>query len=88
MIAPNGKLPCARAQAVAEGYKGLRALSVEELLAAADVDLVLNLTIPSAHADIALKVRGAAGSTPPTADPRAAATTQTAISALSMPAPA
>lgn len=45
----------ARAQAVADGYEGVRAIPVEELLAADDVDLVLNLTIPAAHADIALK---------------------------------
>nr|WP_306423010.1 Gfo/Idh/MocA family oxidoreductase [Paenarthrobacter aurescens] len=45
----------ARAQAVADSYDGVRALTVDELLAAEDVDLVLNLTIPAAHADIALK---------------------------------
>ncbi|QYF89349.1 Gfo/Idh/MocA family protein [Arthrobacter sp. PAMC25284] len=45
----------ARAQAVADGYDGVRAVSVEDLLAAEDVDLVLNLTIPAAHADVALK---------------------------------
>jgi predicted dehydrogenase len=45
----------ARAQAVADDYEGVRALSVEELLAADDVELVLNLTIPAAHAEVALK---------------------------------
>ena len=45
----------ARAQAVADDYDGVRAVSVEELLAADDIDLVLNLTIPAAHADVALK---------------------------------
>ncbi|SDX44546.1 Predicted dehydrogenase [Arthrobacter sp. cf158] len=45
----------ARAQAVADSYDGVRALTVDELLAADDVQLVLNLTIPAAHADIALK---------------------------------
>jgi predicted dehydrogenase len=45
----------ARAQAVADDYDGVRAVSVDELLAADDVDLVLNLTIPAAHADVALK---------------------------------
>ena len=45
----------ARAQAVADDYEGVRALSVDELLAAADVELVLNLTIPAAHAAVALK---------------------------------
>ncbi|WP_427173385.1 Gfo/Idh/MocA family protein [Arthrobacter sp. 92] len=45
----------ARARAVAEGYDGVRAVSVDELLAADDVDLVLNLTIPAAHAEVALR---------------------------------
>lgn len=45
----------ARAQAVAEQYEGVRAVSVESLLAADDVELVLNLTIPAAHAEVALK---------------------------------
>ena len=45
----------ARAQAVADSYEGVRALSVEALLAADDVELVLNLTIPAAHAEIALR---------------------------------
>ena len=45
----------ARAQAVADAYEGVRAISVEELLAADDVELVLNLTIPAAHAEVALK---------------------------------
>lgn len=31
---------------------GLRAISVADLIAAADIDLVINLTIPAAHADI------------------------------------
>ena len=48
-------LDFARAQAVADSYGGVRALSVDELLAAEDVELVLNLTIPAAHAPIALK---------------------------------
>ncbi|MFK0041675.1 Gfo/Idh/MocA family protein [Paenarthrobacter sp. NPDC090517] len=45
----------ARAQAVADSYDGVRALTVDDLLAADDVDLVLNLTIPAAHAEIALR---------------------------------
>lgn len=45
----------ARAQSVADGYEGVRAVSVDELLAADDVELVLNLTIPAAHAEVALK---------------------------------
>ncbi len=48
-------LDSARAQAVADSYDGVRALTVDELLVAEDVDLVLNLTIPAAHADIALR---------------------------------
>ena len=42
-----------RAQAVADQYDGVRAVSVEELLAADDVYLVLNQSIPAAHADVA-----------------------------------
>lgn len=45
-----------RARAVAKEWDGdVRAVTVDELLAAEDVDLVLNLTIPAAHAEIALK---------------------------------
>jgi predicted dehydrogenase len=44
----------ARAKAVAE-ERGVRALGVDELIADAEVDVVLNLTIPAAHAAIALK---------------------------------
>ncbi|WP_222618533.1 Gfo/Idh/MocA family protein [Nakamurella sp. PAMC28650] len=40
---------------VADRRIGVRACSVGELLAADDIDLVLNLTIPAAHADIALQ---------------------------------
>jgi predicted dehydrogenase len=43
------------AQTVAEQRVGVQASSVAQFLAAADVDLVLNLTIPAAHADIALQ---------------------------------
>jgi hypothetical protein len=45
----------ARASAVADSYDGVRALTVDELLAADDVELVLNLTIPAAHAEVALR---------------------------------
>ncbi len=48
-------LDAARAHAVADDYEGVRALTVDELLAADDVELVLNLTIPAAHAEVALK---------------------------------
>jgi predicted dehydrogenase len=41
-----------RARAVAADHEGVRALSVESLLDAADVDTVLNLTIPAAHAEL------------------------------------
>ncbi|WP_028278973.1 Gfo/Idh/MocA family oxidoreductase [Arthrobacter sp. H5] len=44
-----------RAQAVADSQPGVRALSVDELLAGVDVDAVLNLTIPAAHAEVALR---------------------------------
>jgi len=44
-----------RAQAVARQHPGVRALSVAQLLADDRVDLVLNLTVPMAHADIALQ---------------------------------
>ncbi len=43
-----------RATAVASAYSGVRACPVDELYAAPDVDLVLNLTIPAAHAGVAL----------------------------------
>jgi predicted dehydrogenase len=49
----------ARAEAVAQKYPGVRALSVGDLLADDQVDLVLNLTIPVAHAEIALQAIGA-----------------------------
>jgi len=45
----------ARAQAVADAYPGVRAVPVDALLDADDVDLVLNLTIPAAHAGVALR---------------------------------
>jgi predicted dehydrogenase len=45
----------ARAQEVADSYEGVRAVPVDELISAEDVDLVLNLTIPAAHAEVALK---------------------------------
>lgn len=44
-----------RARAVAAEYPGVRALTVDELLSDDAVDLVLNLTIPAAHAEVALK---------------------------------
>ena len=47
-------LNAARAEAVAAQHEGVRALSVEELLSDPEVDTVLNLTIPAAHAEIDL----------------------------------
>jgi predicted dehydrogenase len=44
-----------RAEAVAADREGVRVLTLDELLADDDVDLVLNLTIPAAHADVALR---------------------------------
>ncbi|NYI42480.1 putative dehydrogenase [Demequina lutea] len=38
---------------------GVRALDVEELLASPDIDAVLNLTIPAAHVDVALRALAA-----------------------------
>jgi predicted dehydrogenase len=48
-------LDAARAEEVAAEYGGgVRAVGVDELLAAEDVDLVVNLTVPAAHAEVAL----------------------------------
>ncbi|SDR24847.1 Gfo/Idh/MocA family protein [Thermostaphylospora chromogena] len=43
----------ARARAVADATPGVRALTVEELVADPEVDVVLNLTVPAAHAHVA-----------------------------------
>jgi predicted dehydrogenase len=53
-------LDAARAAAVAGGIDGCRALPVERLLQDPHVDTVLNLTVPAAHAAVAL---GAIGNT-------------------------
>ncbi|MEV5966878.1 Gfo/Idh/MocA family oxidoreductase [Kribbella sp. NPDC051952] len=45
-------LDVSRAQAIAEKNPGIRALTPDELYAADDVDIVLNLTIPAAHAPV------------------------------------
>lgn len=42
-----------RAEALAAEHAGARARSLEALLAADDVDVVLNLTLPAGHADVA-----------------------------------
>jgi len=47
-------LDLARAAGVA-GEQGVRALSVDDLLADPGIDAVLNLTIPQAHAEVALR---------------------------------
>ena len=51
-------LDAARSAAVAAELPGARALTVEELLSSPDVDTVLNLTVPAAHAEIALGAIG------------------------------
>ena len=58
-LAAVADLDMDRARAVAAAYPGVRALTVDELLADDGVDLVLNLTIPAAHAEIALKALAA-----------------------------
>jgi predicted dehydrogenase len=45
-------LDVTRAQAIADKNPGIRALAPDELYAADDVDIVLNLTIPAAHAAV------------------------------------
>jgi predicted dehydrogenase len=45
----------ARADALAAAHPGVRALSVDGLLADPAVEVVLNLTIPAAHASVALR---------------------------------
>ncbi|ROP74504.1 Gfo/Idh/MocA family protein [Curtobacterium sp. PhB115] len=53
-LAAVADLDVARAQAVG-AEQGVRGTSVDDLLAADDVDVVLNLTIPAAHADVATR---------------------------------
>ncbi|OXS64900.1 Gfo/Idh/MocA family protein [Priestia filamentosa] len=48
-----------RAKAQAEKYNIPRVYSVEELIADPDIDLVINLTIPKAHADVCIKTLNA-----------------------------
>lgn len=47
-----------RAEEVAQRIEGCRALSVEQLVADEAVDTVLNLTVPAAHAEVALAALG------------------------------
>ncbi|MEU6251605.1 Gfo/Idh/MocA family oxidoreductase [Streptomyces sp. NPDC047043] len=51
-------LDASRSAAVAAELPGVAALTVEELLSSPDVDTVLNLTVPAAHAEIALGAIG------------------------------
>ncbi len=55
LITACADLDPARARAAAEQHGIPHALSVDALLASDEVDLVLNLTIPAAHAEVALK---------------------------------
>lgn len=48
-----------RATAVADALPSARVLTVDELVASPDVDVVLNLTIPAAHREIAVAAIGA-----------------------------
>jgi predicted dehydrogenase len=48
-------LDTTRSAAVAAEFPGAEAVSVERLLGGADVDTVLNLTVPAVHAEIALR---------------------------------
>lgn len=45
----------ARAEALAAGF-GLRAMPVDEMLSSPEIDIVVNLTPPAAHADVSLAV--------------------------------
>lgn len=45
----------ARAESVASEYEGMRALSVEALFADEEIEIILNLTIPAAHCEIACR---------------------------------
>lgn len=54
-IAAVADLDASRAEAAAERIDGCRALTTDELLADPGIRVVLNLTIPAAHADVALR---------------------------------
>ncbi|MFC3688562.1 Gfo/Idh/MocA family protein [Aquipuribacter hungaricus] len=49
----------ARAEAVTADLRGVRALTVDDLLADDEVDVVLNLTVPAAHAEVSLRAMAA-----------------------------
>jgi predicted dehydrogenase len=57
-VAAVADLDATRSAAVAAEFPGIKALTVAELLSSPDVDTVLNLTIPAAHAEIALGAIG------------------------------
>lgn len=54
-VAACADLNVARAQASAEEHGIAKACSVNELLADPDIDLVINLTIPAAHAEVCIQ---------------------------------
>jgi predicted dehydrogenase len=54
-VAACADLSLERAQAAAEEHGIVKACSVEELLADPAIDIVINLTIPAAHAEVCLK---------------------------------
>jgi len=49
-------IDASRAAAVAESVPGVRALTVDEILAAGDIAVIVNLTIPAAHAEVSLRI--------------------------------
>jgi predicted dehydrogenase len=51
-----------RAIEVADSVPGLLALTVEEILASTDIAVIVNLTIPAAHADVSLRIIAASKS--------------------------
>ena len=53
-VSAAADLDASRARAVADAHPGVRALGIDELLRDPEVDVVLNLTIPAAHAEVAL----------------------------------
>ena len=53
-IAATADLDSARAAVVAADIPGCRAATVDELVADPNVQTVLNLTVPAAHAEVAL----------------------------------
>jgi predicted dehydrogenase len=58
IIAAVADIDAARATSVAAGIDGCHALPVEELLRDSQIDTVLNLTVPAAHAPVALGAIG------------------------------